>query len=203
MQKEELKQYLNAAIDALSYEELNMFMFTLKSDEPDLLSVGQEVVTLKGEVKKMNTISLKLSGEINAMFEKTKKENEKDSVLSKDLKRVLLKITAQDELMMRTKYHFDELPEMSRFLNRNFKKKFFAWKDGFNIQHKKWEKFMTSIDMERTGLEDEVFNKEYHEAIEIVSKSSIEHMQITENQEIGYLYNNILIKRAKVTVNKL
>lgn len=201
MQKEELKQYLNAAIDALSQEELDRF--TLSIDEPDLFSVGEEVVALKGEVKKMNSVSLKLSNEIHALFEKTKEEAEKKSQLDEKTKDILLKITEQDELIQRTRKYFDELPKLKSFFKRDFQNKFYAWREGFYIQNEKWQQFIDSIGLTRTGNAGEIFDKEYHEAVDIVQKKKRKDNEIVDVEEVGYLYKDILLKRAKVIVNKL
>ena len=200
MNKEELKQYLSVAIDALSEEELASF--SLKFNEPDLLSIGNQVSSLTGEVKKMNTVSLKLSNEINTLFEKNKQETEENVTLDENTKQLLLKLIEQDELINRTKYHFEEIPEMNNFFNFDFKKHFYAWREGFSIQNEKWTQFIRSADLKRTGIVGEIFNPNFHEAIETMNDVNKKEGQITENDEIGYLYKGILLKRAKVTVNK-
>ncbi len=200
MTKEELKQYLSVAIDALSKEELAGF--SLKFSEPDLLSIGNEVSSLTGEVKKMNTVSLKLSNEIHTLFEKNKHETEENVTLDENTKQLLLKLIEQDELINRTKHHFEEIPEMKLLFNFEFKKYFYAWREGFTIQNEKWTQFIRSADLKKTGNIGEVFNPNFHEAIETISDINKKDGQITESEEIGYLYKGILLKRAKVTVNK-
>jgi len=201
MTKEELKQYLSVAIDALSEDELAGF--SSKFNEPDLLSIGNEVSSLTGEVKKMNTVSLKLSNEIHTLFEKNKQETEENVTLDENTKQLLHKLIEQDELINRTKHHFEEIPEMKLLFNFEFKKQFYAWREGFTIQNEKWIQFIRSADLKKMGNVGEVFNPNLHEAIETISDTNKKDGQITESEEIGYLYKGILLKRAKVTVNKI
>lgn len=201
MNKEELKQYLSVAIDALSEEELASF--SLKFSEPDLLSIGNEISSLNGEVKKMNTVSLKLSNQIHTLFEQNTQKIDDNVNLDDKIKQLLLKIIEQDELINRTKQHFDKLPEMKYFFNFKFKKYFYAWKEGFFIQNEKWTQFLRSIDLKKTGKVGELFNPNFHEAVETISDTNQKDNHITDSEEVGYLYKNILLKRAKVTVNKI
>ena len=211
MNKEEFKNYLNSAIESLTEEELQQF--SVKFKEPDLETVARELLALKGEVKKMNTVSLKLFNEINIVVENSKKEkielessyNEEEGNaedINKELRSVLERIIEQDELIRRTNYYFAQLPALQSLFTFKFSKQYAAWKEGYSIQNEKWEQFILNIGIIRTGIEGDMFNPEYHEAIEKTTNYYYKNGQITDTTNTGYLYKNILIKRAKVTVNK-
>ena len=202
MNKETLKQYLCEAIDSLSEYDLEHFL--IQDKEPDLMSVAEEIISIKGELKKMNNVSLRLNNNIQSIFEKKDAQNsELSGILNEDLTRVLEQIVDFDELLKRTNTHFDELPELTLFNLSNFKNKFLVWKGGFKILTEKWEHLINNADIKRTGREGDEFNPLFHEATAVINISSLENNMISEYQELGYLYKNNLIKRAKVIVNKV
>ncbi|MCD4745846.1 MAG: nucleotide exchange factor GrpE [Bacteroidales bacterium] len=299
MTKEQLKDYLIKAIDSLSEEDMEKLVITVK--EPDLMSIAEEVVSLKSEVKKANMISLRLNNDIQNIIEKKNQENPQeeheintelldflnklitynetairtfnhfnklqepdifefnkhfiewkndykainekwkqnlslhDVLITKindhfyklpELKLFKFKttnkqfiewkkgfkmhtdnwdeyLTTHDELTNRTKVLFYELPDLGLESINIFNKQFIAWKEGYTILNEKWKRLLISLGLISTGTKGEMFNPNYHEAIETISDTQLMNNQITDCLETGYLYNNSLIRRAKVIVNKI
>ncbi len=206
MNREELKNYLSVAIDALDDEQFKKF--SVLFEEPDLKSITNEVVALKGEVKKMNTVSLRLTNELHSLMENSKEEKEKeklevDNFENKELLETFNKIIEQDELILNTKKYLENLPEPKSLFNKEFIKQFYGWKSGYEIQTKKWEQFILTIGLKRSGFVGDSFNPEQQEAVETVSNVKFENGIITDCHEIAYFYKNIMLKRGKVTVNKI
>jgi len=199
MSREEIKNYLIATIDAMSDEDLTEFVFPEK--DIDLYTLAEEITSLKSEVKKTNNVSMKLNSNIQNLIENSEKKIENDNI-DADLKNILLKIANHNELSIRTKHNFDELPELS-FLNlSSFKKHFYAWKSGYEIYNEMWGNLLKDTGLKPTGKNNELFNPEFHEVIDTEQNSDIENNIILDTQDLGYMYKNILLKRAKVVVNK-
>jgi len=120
MDKEQLKAYLCAAIDSLTEEELKAFQ--LPTVEPDLFSLANEFTVLAGEVKKMNSISLKMSNEMQttlASLNVNQKQVEQSGLNTEQFKELLDSLITLDEFAQRSQEHTTELPvrEMVDFLN--------------------------------------------------------------------------------------
>ncbi len=277
MNKEQLKAYLIAAIDSLSEEE--MMSFALPSREPDLNTFASELTVLTGEVKKMNSVSLKLNNDIQGILSNVsanQPKNEATTGFSKDHKELLDNIISLNEFFVRTQEHFSDLPvdeiyeflaffvewkskmavlvetlnedveeekpetgfslknlfgksdnsnkqrleklenllnQVSKMLKKsnsiNFDKiqkltgDYRIWSDGYDMYNAQWLKFMKSMGFVQTGKTREMFNPALHEAVATVNSPSHHANQITETIEMGYLYKDELIRRAKVTVNKV
>ena len=58
MTKDELKRYLNEAVEALTTDDLEMLF--PQNNQPDLYTLAQELIGLRGEIKKLAQSSLKL-----------------------------------------------------------------------------------------------------------------------------------------------
>jgi len=200
MQKELLKQYLIEAIDALSEEEIALLSPSI--DEPDLYSVMSEITTLSGEVKKMNNLSMKLSNSVQTVLESVVESTSKEDTPNEAVMEIIGRITALDEVVSRTDQYFKRLGT-PKFLSFNsWIKKYLIWKEGYEIMMAKWDNLKKILELKSTGVEGEVFNPSFHEAISVEQKSNLANNHIIECIELGYLYKGILIKRAKVIVNK-
>ncbi len=301
MLREQLKKYLNSAIDALSDEDLRSFSF--EKNEPDLMSINSEMIALKGEVKKMNSVSLKINNNIQTVIDKEEERlNEEDGYIDEDLRKLLDDVCSLNELVNRTHQHFTSLPEIQLFkinnefnqwkrdlkshadnwndnLNEieklkvytkehfklpddkkshwfnifdrkpdswrkdfekiilkwedsftridalankskivfyeipnieekfnkidNFLTQFNKWREGYDIYNYKWQQFIKSLGLKTTGKVGEQFDANYHEAIATDNKPEIYNNQITECEDVGYLYKGEVIRTAKVVVNKI
>ncbi|PIP54781.1 MAG: nucleotide exchange factor GrpE [Bacteroidetes bacterium CG23_combo_of_CG06-09_8_20_14_all_32_9] len=200
--RQQLKEYINKAIDTLGDEDCNWFAGL--SNEPDLMHITNELLSLKGEIKKNNDLSLKLNNEVVALIEKQKVSDITDEdKIAPDLFNILTNLPSIDELIIRTKKHFEEIPDATLFSFKNYKTHLKTWKKGYDILNEKWNNFISETGLIRTGNLGETFNPAYHEAVDTSNNTKFENNQITDCEEIGYLYKNVLIRRAKTVVNKL
>lgn len=200
MQKEELKEYLNSMIDALEDHEWQQLVTNVP--EPDFMTIVNELSALKGEVKKMNTVSLKVMNNIQGIIENTEKHGIEQSNI-KEIKSVLLKITDFDELVHRAQKYYSEIPEPGYINLNTYKQKYAIWQEGYNILIEKWKQLFKEAGIKPTGKTGENFNPVFHEAIDTENDSLKPDNIITETQEIGFLYKGNLLKQAKVVVNKI
>ncbi|MBI5217591.1 MAG: nucleotide exchange factor GrpE [Bacteroidia bacterium] len=205
--REQIKEYLIQAIDALSEEEVNEISAYWK--EPDLSTFTNELVALKSEVKKNNTISQKLTNDILVVTDKINdslkiaEEVKKEVSVDDNIKEIISKIFDFDETLGRTLKEYEELPTLSLLNYFKYKTAFLCWRVGFEILTEKWDEFLLLNQLSVTGKEGEFFDPSFHEAIETINDDDFENNEITECLEKGYLFKSALIRRAKVVVNKL
>lgn len=199
MTRESIKEYLITALDAISDDELN-YMVNF-SQQPDMLSVFEELTVMKGEMKKINTVSLKLNNNIQSIVEQSDKQNESQLNNPETLEFIKHLIEYQD-VFSRSNKHFFELPQLNYYDLNNFTNKFSEWSEGYKIQLEKWKFFINKIGLLSTGESGEIFNPNFHEAIDVNIDNNINENIITDCVQIGYIYNKALIRNAKVIVNK-
>lgn len=200
MTKEQLKAYINEAIEALDQEDLaEMFP---ASQQPSMYALAHELIGLRGEVRKLSSASLKLGTGVQTLSDRVVVELSQ-SLDDKETVRVLLdRIIEQDELIIRTAESYAELPELGYFNLNDFKAKLSAWKKGYNITQERWTKFIKSLGLVKTGLAGEAFDPLYHEAVAIKDMAGIADGIIVETEITGFIYKKQLVRRAKVVVNK-
>jgi molecular chaperone GrpE (heat shock protein) len=120
MDKEQIKAYLCSAIDALSEQELSYFV--LPTHEPDMATLANELTVLSGEVKKMNSVSLKLNNDMQSVLNNlntTKQIEIPKNEFSDELKDILQSLIQLTEFVERAKENTSELPVegISEFIN--------------------------------------------------------------------------------------
>ncbi len=190
MDKEHLKKYLTEAIDALNEEDLEeLFPSSL---QPDLYSFSEELTSMKGEMKKLSVSSLKLSNDFQQvttrLLDNDHKQDGKETKTNVDLLHFFQLLANQDILMSRTDEHLKEIPEPAWWSGSNFIKKFYRWKEGFEIAILKWEEFIKKTGIIKSGNPGEIFNPAFHEAVHVVSLNEKPDNIIIECQQPGYLY---------------
>lgn len=212
MTREQLKIYISEAVDAMEQDDLEQLFPS--SQQPDLYSIIKELVGLRGEVRKLAQSTLKLNNNIKGVLENQKEQNakivpmmnatntDKQQVLDDDLKTILAQIIKQDDAMQRTKEHFQTLPDLTVWNTFQFQKQFAAWKKGYQITQSQWNQLIKSIGFYKTGLPGQQFNPEIHEAVAVKTVAGESENAILETEVVGYMYQQKLIQRAKVVVNK-
>lgn len=213
MTKEQLKRYLEEAVEALDANDINLLFPDTR--QPDLYSIAEELIGLRGEVKRLNQSSLKVTNEVQAMmdsFRIAREEAEQQALASSsrvekseidsDLKELLKGIINQDIIQKRTSDSLENLPPLNLTFLFKFKEQFAAWQQGYLIGQQQWNQLMKSIGLMKTGLIGSYFDPNYHEAIAVQELSNEPNNIILETEVIGYLYKNQLVQRAKVVVNK-
>jgi len=216
MTKQEFSQYLQEAVEAMDVHDINQLF--PGSKQPDLYSLLEAVVGLRGEVKKIASSSLLLQNEMQqalkilqeqttttatASVQTMKIEEEPKTIKdSKDLQYILRELTKLNPNMEKIVVKLEELPEL-KILNVNeYKRQFSAWKEGFFLLNKQWKALVKSTGMYQTGKVNTPFDPQYHEAVATRSEPNKKDNQILETVQIGYLYKGKVIQEAKVVVNK-
>ena len=217
MNKEDFVKYINQAVEALNEDDINALF--PDNAQPDLNTIVQELIGLRGEVRKLAQSSLKMNNDVQTVIEQQKnilletKEHlttvqqptiEKiSSEDSDEYKELLQQIIEQDDIMTRTAEHFKTLPEVSFFTLNNYRQKFASWQKGYEISYQKWQKLVKSSGVYATGKVGETFNPLYHEAIATKSETGKNNNTILETETLGYLRGQKIVRRAKVVVNKI
>ena len=217
MNKEDFVKYINQAVEALNEDDINALF--PDNAQPDLNTIVQELIGLRGEVRKLAQSSLKMNNDVQTVIEQQKnilletKEHlttvqqpiiEKiSSEDSDEYKELLQQIIEQDDIMTRTVEHFKTLPEVGFFTLNDYRQKFASWQKGYEISAQKWQKLVKSSGVYATGKVGETFNPLYHEAIAIKSETGKNNNAILETETLGYLRGQKIVRRAKVVVNKI
>ncbi len=215
MTKQDFLKYLQEAVEAMDVHDIERLFPNNK--QPDLYSLLEALVGLRGEVKKIASSSLLLQNEmqqalkilqeqaitsapIAAMEMKEEPKTIKDT---KDLQYILRELTKLNPNMEKTVVNLETLPEI-KILNINeYKRQFSAWKEGFHLLNKQWKALIKSTGMYQTGKVNTPFDPQYHEAVASRSEPNKKDNYILETVQIGYLYKGKVIQEAKVVVNKL
>ncbi len=203
MTKQELKTYINEAIDALDTEDLEEIF--PNNNQPSLYALAHELLGMRGEVRKLSKASLKLGNGVQLLTDSMAEKIEVGNVLKdaeERLYKLLNELIKQDETLSRTDEHLQTMPEVGLWNVNKFKGQFNSWKTGYNITIEQWKHFIKSLGLVKTGVEGELFDPTYHEAVAVKNLSHIENNVIVESEVIGYIYKQNLIRRAKVVVNK-
>ena len=217
MNKEEFVKYINQAVEAIDDNDLN----TLFPDnaQPDLYTIVQELIGLRGEVRKLAQSSLKMNNDVQTVIGQQKsilletKEHlsvaqqpvivQSSSEDSDEYKELLQHIIEQDDIITRTAEHFKTLPEVGFFTLNAYRQKMASWQKGYEISQQKWQKLVKSSGVYATGKVGETFNPLYHEAIAIKSETDKKNNTILETETLGYIRGQKIVRRAKVVVNKI
>jgi GrpE protein len=208
MTKEEFKDYLLEAVEAMDETELeNLFPAT---GQPDLFTVVNELVGMRGEVKKLAGASLRINHDLQSLLEKQEIAEEEDNgdlaaenrELREELKMLLLQLLEQDDFIGKTSGHLEELPEPKVFSLSTYRTRLASWQKGFDITVAKWQVFVKSLGLYKTGLPGEPFNPQYHEAVEVKYDPAQPDNAILEAEVPGFLYKQQVLRLAKVVVNK-
>lgn len=213
MTKEDFKQYINEAIDAMDESELQ-FLFP-SQQQPDLYTLAAEFTGLKGEIKKLTHSSLKANNNFDSAMNLNQerwqaiqqllaqKETESETVfLDKDLSKILFQLIDQNDLLSDTYEHFQDLGTARWNRVQAFNQKLAAWQQGFDITMTRWHKFMKSTGLHKSGHVGQTFDPKIHEAVAVRHEANKPNNQILETEVIGYLFRNQLVRQAKVVVNK-
>jgi molecular chaperone GrpE (heat shock protein) len=211
MNKDELQQYLQEAIDALDEQDVERLF--PKNAQPDLYTVVQEIVGMRGEMRKLAQSSLKLQQEVQILLQNQKdiaaQEAKKlsEPVLNANddaaFQAILAQLIEQDDLMNRTNAHFKKLPTVGFWNIKLFQQQFAAWERGYSISQQRWHNLMKSSGLYATGKVGEAFNPKFHEAIAIKSENNKDNNTILETETLGYVCGEKIIRQAKVVVNKV
>jgi hypothetical protein len=216
MNKEELMKYVAQAVEALNDSDVEALF--PDTGQPDLNVLVEELVGLRGEVRKLAQSTLKVNHDVQTMIEQQKDlaaqakeklqiaptpvfENSTDE--TDEYKEILLKILDQDDIMQRTATHFKTLPPLG-FLNlSNYRQQMASWTKGYEISFDKWQKLIKSSGLYATGKVGETFNPLYHEAIATKTDTTKGNNTILEIEVLGYIRKQKIVRRAKVVVNKI
>lgn len=217
MNKEDFVKYINQAVDALTEEDVNILF--PDNAQPDLNTIVQELIGLRGEVRKLAQSSLKMNNDVQVVIEQQKnilletKEHlataqqpviERPSNEDSDeYKELLQQIIDQDDIMSRTIEHFKTLPEVGFFTLNDYRQKMSSWQKGYEISYQKWRSLVQSSGVYATGKKGELFNPLFHEAIAIKSEADKKNNIILETETLGYIRGQKIVRRAKVVVNKI
>jgi molecular chaperone GrpE (heat shock protein) len=217
MTKEEVLAYLSQAIEAMDDRDIDELFPS--NAEPDLYTIVEELVGLRGEVKKLSQSALRNNQDVQTLINKQSElakiseeqfllsrqptPEEKMKNLEEEYRDLLLLIIDYDDIMQRTWRYYEELPELG-YLNMNaYKTAVGAWGAGYAMAHSKWNTVLKSTGMVPTGKVGEIFNPEYQEAVATSVHTSMPDNAIVSIEVLGFMSKQKVVRRAKVIVNKL
>lgn len=217
MTKEQFLKYVHEAVDAMGQQDLEQLF--PNQQRPDLYTLLEALVGLRGEVKKVAQTSLKLQNEVKFLVDKMQEAaNQEESAptspppdpaaekgekrTESDLRYILRELIKLESTVEKTRVGLEDLPELNFFQMNQYKTQFAAWEMGFNLFEKQWKALLKSTGMYQTGKVGSTFNPEYHEAVATAYDPQAKENAILETEQIGYLYKERLIQQAKVVVNK-
>ena len=217
MTKDELKAYISEAVDVLDPVDLEILF--PPNNQPDLYTIVEELIGLRGTLNKMSGSNLQLNNEIQRLVEQVTNQQRQqeqllltlnqpeetiaDDIVDKDFKSLLLKLLDLDELIQLTNDSFQELPSLNWFNYNTYKTQFSSWQKGYDITINRWKKLIQSNSLYKTGLVGEIFDPELHEAIAVKHQNNLTDNSILETEQAGFLYKGKVIRLAKVVVNKV
>jgi molecular chaperone GrpE (heat shock protein) len=208
MNKEELLKYITQAVASLNEQDINVLF--PDNAQPDLGTIVQEIIGLRGEVRKVAQSTLKLNHDVQSMLEQQKSLSlaTPTPVVEKrteeDIDKLLLQqLIEQNDIMQRTMKHFKDLPEVKWFNVTHYRQQMAAWRKGYEIAQEQWSNIIKNANLYVTGQVGEIFDPTYHEAIAVKNDPTQSNNVILQTELLGYIRNQKIIRRAKVIVNKL
>jgi GrpE len=219
MTKSDFLKYIQQAVDGLEPDDLDALMPDTK--QPDLYTIVQELIGLRGEVRKLAQAALKTNNDVQTMLVQQKnmlaeatmnlvpatpvaqQMQVQDYTEVPEYQDLLKQIIEQDDMTQRTLSHLDTLPEVTIWNLNQYRQKMASWRKGYQMTHQKWQQLVKSSGVYATGKVGEVFDPVYHEAIAVKTVADKAHGVILETELIGYVRGEKVVRRAKVVVNKL
>jgi hypothetical protein len=221
MTKLDFLKYIQQAVDGLEQDDLDALM--PDTAQPDLYTIVQELVGLRGEVRKLAQAALKTNNDVQTMLVQQKNMlaeatanlasapvtpvatpmQVQDYAEVPEYQDLLKQIMEQDDWMQRTLSHLETLPELTFWSLNPYRQKMASWRKGYEMTHQKWQQFVKSSGIYATGKVGEVFDPAFHEAIAVKTVADKAHGVILETELVGYLRGEKVVRRAKVVVNKL
>ena len=216
MNKEDFLNYITQAIESMDGSDIERLF--PDSGQPDLNTLVEELIGLRGEVKKLVQSTLKTNLDMQTMLGQQKEIAiqaqetvkvvqmpfvEKTSDEPDEYRELLLQIMEQDDIVQRTAEQFKTISEPTIFNLQSYRPQMASWKKGYDISSQKWSKLVKSTGLYATGKVGETFDPIYHEAIAIKSDTTKANNIILETEVLGYIRQQKIVRRAKVVVNKL
>ncbi len=140
-----------------------------------------------------------------------KKSPKKKSVTKKDLE-ILVNELKEKELRLRAEFdNFrkrkeSEIAGILKYEGKSFVLDFLSIqdniKDALKLIQKDFLKKMEEKEITQFGEKGEIFDPELHEALTTTNDSKKKDNEIVEVYEAGFQYKDLIIKHAKVVVNK-
>jgi len=188
MTKEELKKQILDLIDSLEEDELDEFSDIIKEYQ-DELQIANNLVLINGELKKITKSIQLLSNNIS--------KNEQDLEKNFFEPFILMYNFLNDSVES-----LSDIPNPTIFNKKAFIEKFSSFKAGFNSIEKVYNQILNKINLTPTAKKKMKFDPDLHEAVEVINNKKIPDNIIVEVLEQGFKTNNLVIKYAKVKVNK-
>lgn len=204
MTKEALKDYLTEAIEALDGEDINQLF--PETDQPDLYTLVEALTGMQGAFHKLSDTNFTLNKEVKILMNQVlssqeEASNHKSSNI--DIESVLWRLITMDELLQLTHTSFLKLPKLEEKNRAEFTLQFNSWSKGLSITMERWDKLLLACDLKKVGFVGELFDPHIHEAVGSKNWTNIATNTIVEVEQVGYKNNGILLRTAKVIVNKL
>ena len=204
MTKEALKAYLTEAIEALDGEDINQLF--PETDQPDLYTLVEALTGMQGAFHKLSDTTFTLNKEVKALRDQVLSPQEEASnhASSKiDIESVLWRLITMDELLQLTYTSFLKLPKLEEKNRAEFTLQFNSWSKGLSITLERWDKLLLACDLKKVGFIGEFFDPHIHEAVGSKSWTNIANNRIVEVEQLGFWSNGVLLRTAKVIVNKV
>jgi len=204
MTKEALKAYLTEAIEALDGEDINQLF--PETDQPDLYTFAEALTGMQGAFHKLSDTTFTLNKEVKSLMNQvlSPQEEAADHKSSNiDIESVLWHLISMDELLQLTHTSFLKLPKLEEKNRTEFTLQFNSWSKGLSITMERWDKLLIACNLKKVGFVGELFDPHIHEAVGSKNWTNIANNMIVEVEQVGFKNNGILLRNAKVIVNKV
>jgi len=187
MKKDDLKEYLCRQLDMMSDSEIEE-LSTILSGGSDDEKIAEEMIMIRGELKKMTKLVYSL-------------ENKIDHDAMARNRKELKKFMEFDSFLKNFKDALDSLPK-AFFWEKKLQRSIESLRSGFASAENEYNKILKVVGLARTAKVGERFDSEYHEVVETTEDRSMDDGIIVDILEEGYLFGDEVVNYAKVKVNK-
>jgi molecular chaperone GrpE len=192
MNKEELKKYICDQIDSMDEEDIQELQgFFSKAQEEE--SIAEELIVIKGEMKKMVKLVNSIKDELN------QKQQDEEKKLNNDEIGLYIKLY---QFLEDSKDSLDTLPKASIFNISKLNKSLDSFKKGYIHIENLYNQLLNQVSLRTVAKIGEKFDPSVHEALEVVENRSLADDTIVQVLEQGFFYKENLVSYAKVKVNK-
>jgi len=177
-----------------------------ETDQPDLYTLVEALTGMQGAFHKLSDTTFILNKEVKSLMNHVLSPQEEASNHKSshtDIESVLWRLISMDELLQLTHINFLKLPKIEEKNTTEFKLQFNSWSKGLSITMERWEKLLLACDLKKVGFVGELFDPHIHEAVGSKNWTNIANNTIVEVEQVGYNNNGILLRTAKVIVNKI
>jgi len=188
MTKEAFKVYICEKIDEMEEADIGAFLENFSEDKTQE-KTAEELIVIRGEFKKLTKLVQSFQNDLT---------NANGRLEEEQLKPFLNFYS----FLKNSKDALHSMPPNTIFGSAKFNKAFGAFENGFDSVEHLYQDILKSIELELISKKGELFNADFHEAIETTNDNELENGVIVEVFEEGFSYKGRVLNYAKVKVNR-